>query len=314
MPLEDLTHENYWRQLLRWLVDGVPDVVDVRTLTERVEPGRARHARRRRRRSRIRGAERRARRRARDRSERRGAGRAAAVDGRPERRVPRHRADLRRRACTRPAWKRSASGKTLGLERDAVSRGSRTMPSISTRRCTRRGCSASPRRPAAGSTRPTRSRACRTTCGIPGAACHDDRRARAVAHAGRADAARRTGLRRVGVSPGGGARMTRLPAPWSSCVLALLRRPRRRADDAPRVIVGLPGRSEHGELFSRWAGTLVDSATGRFGIPRDHVIYLAEDPAGEDRATGTSTRDEVVRRLRPRSPNTVSPTTWCSWC
>ena len=25
MPLEDMTHENLWRQLLRWLVDGVPD-------------------------------------------------------------------------------------------------------------------------------------------------------------------------------------------------------------------------------------------------------------------------------------------------
>ena len=24
IPLEDMTHENYWRQLLRWLVDGVP--------------------------------------------------------------------------------------------------------------------------------------------------------------------------------------------------------------------------------------------------------------------------------------------------
>jgi uncharacterized membrane protein len=39
MPVEDLTHENYWRQLLRWLVDGVPDAVDVHTLADRVEPG-----------------------------------------------------------------------------------------------------------------------------------------------------------------------------------------------------------------------------------------------------------------------------------
>jgi hypothetical protein len=39
MSLEDMTHENYWRQLLRWLVDGVPDPVNVHTLTERVEPG-----------------------------------------------------------------------------------------------------------------------------------------------------------------------------------------------------------------------------------------------------------------------------------
>jgi len=37
--VEDQTHENFWRQLLRWLVDGVPDVVETRPLTDRVEPG-----------------------------------------------------------------------------------------------------------------------------------------------------------------------------------------------------------------------------------------------------------------------------------
>jgi len=36
---EDQTHENFWRQLLRWLVDGVPDCVEARPLTDRVEPG-----------------------------------------------------------------------------------------------------------------------------------------------------------------------------------------------------------------------------------------------------------------------------------
>lgn len=39
MPLEDMTHENFWRQLLRWLVDGVPDQVEPALTTERVEPG-----------------------------------------------------------------------------------------------------------------------------------------------------------------------------------------------------------------------------------------------------------------------------------
>lgn len=39
MPLEDQTHENYWRQMLRWLVDDVPDTVDVHTVSDRVEPG-----------------------------------------------------------------------------------------------------------------------------------------------------------------------------------------------------------------------------------------------------------------------------------
>ena len=39
MSLEDQTHENYWRQMLRWLVDGVPDTVDVHTIADRVQPG-----------------------------------------------------------------------------------------------------------------------------------------------------------------------------------------------------------------------------------------------------------------------------------
>jgi uncharacterized membrane protein len=39
MSVEDQTHENYWRQLLRWLVDSVPSPVDVHTSTDRVEPG-----------------------------------------------------------------------------------------------------------------------------------------------------------------------------------------------------------------------------------------------------------------------------------
>ncbi len=39
IPVEDQTHENYWRQLLRWLVDGVPDRVEAHTTADRVEPG-----------------------------------------------------------------------------------------------------------------------------------------------------------------------------------------------------------------------------------------------------------------------------------
>ena len=39
ITVEDQTHENLWRQLLRWTVDGVPDYVDARTSADRVEPG-----------------------------------------------------------------------------------------------------------------------------------------------------------------------------------------------------------------------------------------------------------------------------------
>jgi uncharacterized membrane protein len=39
IAVEDMTHENYWRQLLRWLVEGVPGSVEVHTSAERVEAG-----------------------------------------------------------------------------------------------------------------------------------------------------------------------------------------------------------------------------------------------------------------------------------
>jgi uncharacterized membrane protein len=38
VPLEDQSHEMFWQQLLRWLVDGVPDAVTAVTDQERVEP------------------------------------------------------------------------------------------------------------------------------------------------------------------------------------------------------------------------------------------------------------------------------------
>jgi uncharacterized membrane protein len=39
IPLEDMTHENLWRRLSRWLVEGVPSQVEVRTSRDRVDPG-----------------------------------------------------------------------------------------------------------------------------------------------------------------------------------------------------------------------------------------------------------------------------------
>ncbi len=39
VPLEDQSHEAFWQQMLRWLVDGVPDAVSVATDAEQVEPG-----------------------------------------------------------------------------------------------------------------------------------------------------------------------------------------------------------------------------------------------------------------------------------
>jgi hypothetical protein len=39
ISLEDQTHETFWRQLLRWLADGVPDQVGAQSEREVVEPG-----------------------------------------------------------------------------------------------------------------------------------------------------------------------------------------------------------------------------------------------------------------------------------
>ena len=70
------------------------------------------------------------------------------------------------------------------------------------------------------------------------------------------------------------------------------------------VIVGLAGDPEHAELFQRWASTLVDGATGRLGIARDHVIYLAEQPEKDPkRATGKSTQQEIERAFATLAKN-----------
>jgi len=37
--LEDQSHETFWKQVLRWLIDGVPESVQVITEQEQVEPG-----------------------------------------------------------------------------------------------------------------------------------------------------------------------------------------------------------------------------------------------------------------------------------
>jgi hypothetical protein len=59
------------------------------------------------------------------------------------------------------------------------------------------------------------------------------------------------------------------------------------------VIVGLAGEPEHAELFTRWAGTLVD-ASARLGI--EDVVYLAEKPEVDaKRVTARSTKEEVVK-------------------
>jgi uncharacterized membrane protein len=39
VAVDDMTHEMFWRRMVRWLVDGVPDPVAISTAVDRVEPG-----------------------------------------------------------------------------------------------------------------------------------------------------------------------------------------------------------------------------------------------------------------------------------
>jgi hypothetical protein len=41
VPVEDTTHAMFWRRMVRWLVDGAPDQVNLTTAQDRVEPGEA---------------------------------------------------------------------------------------------------------------------------------------------------------------------------------------------------------------------------------------------------------------------------------
>ena len=61
------------------------------------------------------------------------------------------------------------------------------------------------------------------------------------------------------------------------------------------VIVGLAGDPEFSEPHSKWGASLVDAATGRYGIPKERILYLHEKPETDaKRITGRSTREEIT--------------------
>ena len=65
------------------------------------------------------------------------------------------------------------------------------------------------------------------------------------------------------------------------------------------VVSGLGGEPEYVEAFHEWGNAAVDAARTRYGIPRDHIIYLAPKPERDpDRINGRSTRDNVAEALR----------------
>ena len=162
MPLEDMTHENLWRQLLRWVVDAVPDSVDIHTSSERVEAGEPCHADGGGRRQVVRRAERRARGREGERpagQHRRRADCSGRESGAASTRPP---SPPRAKACTQRTSKRRARESHSARAPCTCARRPAT-PSTSTPACTRRASSGSRTRPAASSTRRTPSTRCRRT-------------------------------------------------------------------------------------------------------------------------------------------------------
>lgn len=95
----------------------------------------------------------------------------------------------------------------------------------------------------------------------------------------------------------------RLPGSFSRCaalaVLMLTAVPAIASAQGTHVvvIVGLAGDPEHGELFRRWAGTLVDHASGALGIAKDHIVYLLDQPDQDKRATGRSSKEMIDKTL-----------------
>src|SRR5678815_2119261 len=59
------------------------------------------------------------------------------------------------------------------------------------------------------------------------------------------------------------------------------------------VLVGLAGDPEHGELFHKWGGELVESAA-KLGVAPDHVVYLVDQAQeGDKNVAGKATVEEI---------------------
>jgi peptidase C13-like protein len=97
----------------------------------------------------------------------------------------------------------------------------------------------------------------------------------------------------MGLSPrcGSGVKLTLLLAALLMCAAPVAAETTHLA-----VIVGVGGEAEYSELFAKWAATLVDTATKKFGIARDRIVYLAE-AADTKGAAGRSTKPEIERAL-----------------
>ena len=275
ISLEDQTHENYWRQLMRWLVDGVPGVVEARTTMDRVEPGEAVTIE------------------------------AAVVDP----------TFVELNDATVIAHVARPGGGTLNVplswtgERDGQYRGTFVRTEAGSYEVTVDAARAG-KQIGVGSHlpagRPERRRVLRPDDARAAAAAHRGgnrrpllhaghrrghgrrrslrrpgrhlgRRARALEHANRPPRVDGPGLCRVGLSARGGAVLM---------LKAFL-----------LIVVGLAGDPEHGKLFHKWGASLAE-ASAKVGVTPDRVVYLVDQKDEEDKlATGRSTREEIQKAI-----------------
>jgi hypothetical protein len=62
------------------------------------------------------------------------------------------------------------------------------------------------------------------------------------------------------------------------------------------IIVGLAGDAEHRELFHKWGALLAETAE-KSGLPRERVVYLADQMEGETRQNGPATRESIEKAV-----------------
>ena len=330
MPVEDMTHATFWRRLVRWLVDGVPDPGEPsRPTLDRVEPGEPVQAHRRGRRPGVRRGERRAGRRAGHR--RRRARRSRCRWSGPSRRTASTAATFVPDEPGSYEIKRDGDARRQGARHEHACTCARrpATASTSTRRCARRCSSAIAEETGGRFFTPANA------ASLPEAISYSGRGVTVVEERDLWDmpiapaAAARPDRRRVGATGarggsherGPGRRASRLRRVRAGSLVGarpalLAARPRRRAaqDTHLLVITGVGGDDEHAKQFHKWATTVVDAAKKR-GVPDANITYLGEQArAGPGAHHGRSTRENVTKAFTDLAATRASRTTRCSSC
>lgn len=74
--------------------------------------------------------------------------------------------------------------------------------------------------------------------------------------------------------------------------------PARAQESYLLLVSGLSGEPKYADAFHQWASGMMDAAQRRFGVPRAHIVYLAEDRARDaERIGDKATRQNIARVL-----------------